>query len=126
VAGLSRVLRTRPDGQIAYWCPGCNTTHAVRIAAHGRDGWTWNGDVDRPSFHPSILTRHYQISPEGLEMIRRGERPKDRERYPGADVICHCFVRNGRIEFLNDCTHALAGQTVDMPKWTEPDTPPRS
>ena len=27
---------------------------------------------------------------------------------------CHIFIRDGRIQYLNDCTHALAGQTVDM------------
>ena len=28
---------------------------------------------------------------------------------------CHSFVREGRIEFLGDCTHAMVGQTVDLP-----------
>ena len=28
---------------------------------------------------------------------------------------CHSFVTDGRIQFLSDCTHALAGQTVDLP-----------
>jgi hypothetical protein len=33
---------------------------------------------------------------------------------------CHSFVTDGKIEFLNDSTHKLAGQTVplpDMPDW---------
>jgi hypothetical protein len=34
---------------------------------------------------------------------------------------CHSFVRNGRIEFLGDCTHALASQTVDLPDLPAPD-----
>ena len=25
------------------------------------------------------------------------------------------FVRNGQIQFLSDCTHKMAGQTVDLP-----------
>lgn len=29
------------------------------------------------------------------------------------------LVRGGRIEFLGDCTHALAGQTVDLPVWNK-------
>lgn len=33
-------------------------------------------------------------------------------------VVCHSFVTAGRIEFLPDCTHALAGQTVDLPEIT--------
>jgi hypothetical protein len=32
--------------------------------------------------------------------------------------VCHSFVTDGRIQFLGDCTHALAGQTVDLPEWT--------
>lgn len=27
------------------------------------------------------------------------------------------MTTDGRIQFLNDCTHALAGQTVDLPDW---------
>jgi hypothetical protein len=29
---------------------------------------------------------------------------------------CHSFVTDGRIQFLSDSTHALAGQTVDLPE----------
>jgi hypothetical protein len=29
-------------------------------------------------------------------------------------VVCHSFVREGQIQFLGDCTHAFAGQTVPM------------
>jgi hypothetical protein len=29
--------------------------------------------------------------------------------------VCHSFVTDGRIQFLSDCTHELAGQTVDLP-----------
>ena len=32
-------------------------------------------------------------------------------------MACHTFVTDGRIQFLGDCTHALAGQTVDLPDW---------
>lgn len=31
-------------------------------------------------------------------------------------AVCHSFVRDGRIQFLADCTHAMAGQTVDLPE----------
>lgn len=34
------------------------------------------------------------------------------EKFP--PHVCHSFVRDGRIEFLSDCTHALAGQTVEL------------
>jgi len=28
--------------------------------------------------------------------------------------ICHSFITDGKIQFLSDCTHHLAGQTVDL------------
>ncbi|MCZ4340562.1 hypothetical protein O4H52_03015 [Sphingomonadaceae bacterium G21617-S1] len=42
-----------------------------------------------------------------------GQIDEDGHRAPPA--VCHSFVRNGQIEFLSDCTHALAGQTVPLP-----------
>ena len=33
------------------------------------------------------------------------------------DDVCHSFVTDGRIQFLGDCTHKLAGQTVNIPEW---------
>ncbi len=34
----------------------------------------------------------------------------------GQSPLCHSFVRDGRIEFLGDCTHKLAGQTIELPE----------
>ena len=28
--------------------------------------------------------------------------------------VCHSFVTDGKIQFLGDCTHELAGQTVEL------------
>jgi hypothetical protein len=36
-----------------------------------------------------------------------------------AQSRCHLFVRDGRIEFLSDCHHELAGKTVEIPDWDE-------
>ena len=30
---------------------------------------------------------------------------------------CHCFVREGKIKYLNICEHDLKGQTVELPEW---------
>jgi hypothetical protein len=84
-----------------YWCPGCEGPHGVRItAAEGtaQACWTYDGNEEAPTFGPSILTRG-------------GANPK---------LVCHCYVKLGQIQFLSDCTHALAGQTVPMeegPEW---------
>jgi hypothetical protein len=29
---------------------------------------------------------------------------------------CHTFITDGTVQFLSDCSHALAGQTLDLPE----------
>ena len=43
--------------------------------------------------------------------------PKREESFDHIDTVCHSFVTDGRIQFLGDCTHSLAGQTVDLPEF---------
>lgn len=73
--------------------------------------WGWNGNVERPTFTPSVLvTGVKRLTDEQLAAWMRGE--------PLPEPVqqrCHTFVTDGRIQFLGDCTHALAGQTVDLP-----------
>ncbi len=66
----------------------------------GKPHWTFNGDFDKPTFGPSVLS-HYDMPAE--------------DGFPAVHYVCHSFVTDGRIQFLGDCTHALAGQTVDLP-----------
>jgi len=33
------------------------------------------------------------------------------------DAVAWAFVTAGRIQFLADCGHSLAGQTVEIPDW---------
>ena len=35
--------------------------------------------------------------------------------FAAAAFVCHSFVTDGRIQFLGDCTHDLAGHTVELP-----------
>ena len=90
---------TRPDGAIHWliFCPGCEMGHSFG------PGWTFNGDQVRPTFLPSLMVRMGpKCGPDGLAL-------------PGeADRRCHSFVRDGMIHFLSDCTHALAGQSVEL------------
>lgn len=67
----------------------------------GQRGWGFNGSVERPTFTPSILARFNFNNgvPHG---------------------ICHSFVREGKIEFLSDCTHESAGKTIELPEIKEP------
>jgi hypothetical protein len=36
-----------------YWCQGCNCTHTIKTKGVG--AWGWNGDVEKPTFTPSVL-----------------------------------------------------------------------
>lgn len=84
-------------GQLYFYCPGCDEPHSVSIdperAREMRDGskpcWKWNGSTESPTLEPSV-------------------------NYPGH---CHFYVRDGKIQFLSDSSHTLAGQTVDLPDW---------
>ena len=55
--------------------------------------WSWNGSVDAPTLAPSILTK-------GRD--EKGEH------------VCHSFIKNGKVEFLSDCSHEYAGRIVDL------------
>lgn len=91
---------------LAFVCPGCEAMKDGGSGLHilpvtettKKPHWKWNGDLVVPTVSPSILTR-----------------------YPRGDVmdICHSFLREGVFEFLNDCTHPLAGQKVEMPDLPE-------
>ena len=105
------------DGWFHFHCPGCNRPHTINTRTENKaPAWWWNGSGDKPTFTPSILTRYRH--PKG----HSNDNPAPAD-WAGEYVedICHSFVTEGRIEFLNDCTHALVGQTVPIPDWPWPD-----
>lgn len=77
-------------------CPGCGNAHRLRIKQGTGDSksepcWGFDDDFEKPTFTPSLLC----ASP--------GRR-------------CHSFITNGKIRFLDDCDHALAGRIVELPE----------
>lgn len=95
--------------RVHFWCPGCDKAHGVVVET--TDGWGFNGDLERPTFTPSVKVTGVQWDPTS-----EFHRPTHAVP-PGGTTVCHSYVREGRIEFLADSTHALAGQTVDLPPW---------
>lgn len=85
------------------------------MISHGCGRWTWNGDTEKPTFSPSVLVKSQKLvkDAEG-NWLGEWERDAAGNLIPS---VCHSFVTDGRIQFLSDCTHKLAGQTVDLPDW---------
>lgn len=79
--------------RIHFICPGCNQRHAISEAIH-----SFNGDFDKPTFRPSVLVTWGKLQP---------------------DWRCHSNVKDGMIQFLNDCSHELKGKTVPLPEFDE-------
>lgn len=103
--------RRGEGNHLVFWCPGCDHPHAITYDVP--NGWTWNGDTDRPTINPSVLVHPHDtlIDPdlEGDALTA----PENRTTSPR----CHSFVTDGTIQFLGDCTHTLAGRTVGLPDW---------
>jgi hypothetical protein len=85
---------------VQYWfhCPGCACDHVFLVgplaSGFGNARWNFNGDLERPTFKPSLLCDK--------------DRPASR---------CHSIVTNGKIQFQDDCWHSLKRQTVELPDW---------
>ncbi len=98
---LSPILKKYNDYTLAVMCPGCKQRHLVWIAHPDNPNphicWDWNKDIIKPTFNPSLKVEYPWWD---------GEK--------NIDVVCHSFIRDGLIQFLNDCTHELSGKTVPL------------
>ena len=110
---VSPILRQADGNRLFFWCPGCRSLHGVSVEPGPGPRWGWNGDVEKPTFAPSLLitTGHFvqgfrQGSPCWCSVAGAGYRC----------LTCHSVVRDGKIEFLRDSTHELSGQVVDIPE----------
>lgn len=81
--------------RLAMPCPMSDRVLPVIIKGDRKNTpcWTWNGDTEKPSLKPSILSR--------IETSKSLE-------------ICHSFVTDGKVQFLGDCTHEFASQTLEL------------
>lgn len=87
-------------GGYMFWCPGCKEHHGFRTRSPDGKGpvWTFDGNLEAPTFSPSLL-------------CFRTDRDTGKRK-----TLCHLFLKAGKLQFLNDCPHELAGQTVDLPE----------
>ena len=111
------ILEDPEDERRTFICPGCKEQHSVRVKGNRGPVWGYNWNDEAPTFTPSLLVRWVSI-PDKLEEDEDGKLVTQADgRVKGAkDEVCHSFIREGKIQFLNDCTHKLAGQTVELPE----------
>lgn len=139
---------------VGVWCPGCEMMHHFTIEVFNNferspgsppPTWQWDGNLESPTFSPSLLCyssahrcepkKHYvpcedyDNCEEKTHMILnddwRANGPKEygHQTPHTADPVwgnCHSFLRNGVWEFLGDSAHKLAGQNVPLtplPDW---------
>ncbi|MGT2460060.1 DUF6527 family protein [Cupriavidus basilensis] len=123
MSALSKVLRDSEGNGLTFWCPGCDMAHRIQHGAGDGPRWGWNGDVERPTFTPSVLTWWDEPAaagnPDELRAQLERRRADPNYQIPYVKKTCHSFVTDGRIQFLGDCTHALAGQTVPLAEFPE-------
>lgn len=83
------------DAMYYIHCPGCYQYHYIRVKPGPDPGpvWDFNNDTEKPTFGPSIK-------------IIWGD--------SDGNKCCHFFIREGRIEYCDDCTHQYNGQTLEL------------
>lgn len=103
-----------PETSLRFWCPGCEENHVVPVT--GKKAWEWNKSHDKPTLRPSVLvTSGHHIKDRGTKDCWCTYKAKHPESpVPFRCQRCHTFVTDGKIQFLKDCSHALAGQTIPM------------
>ena len=88
----------------SFDCPGCKQDHTVYVRhnpaiKHEHYVWSFNGNLERPTFCPSLLVEWEEW---------------DEEKKATTQGVCHSFICNGIIEFLNDCTPGLRNKFVEL------------
>jgi hypothetical protein len=92
---LKEVSSEHVQGLYMVLCPGCKTHHQIHTRNKNGPNWSFNGDMVKPTFSPSLLVK-WSWGEEKTEHV------------------CHSFIRDGVWQFLGDCTHDLKGQNVPM------------
>ena len=101
----------RTESGLSHWCPGCGEMHNIPSS------WTFNGDLNRPTFSPSV-----KITGKQTVKDARGEWTGEWVRGPDGKAIddcCHYILTDGMLNFCGDSVHALKGQRVPLPELPE-------
>jgi len=109
---MTKVKEIQP-GVYTFRCPGCKDVHQIYTGSTLL--WSFNGDINKPTFNPSVLVRGGHYAPqftEGCWCDYNRENPDEPSSF--TCYCCHFYIKEGNIEFLSDCSHALAGKTMEL------------
>lgn len=108
---LSPILLQINSYTLSFYCPGCKMMHNVYLKhpENKQASWDWNMCVKEPTFSPSLLINGTaRITDEERDILMAGGEIEPRP------YTCHFFIRNGKLEYLGDCSHDLKGKTLAM------------
>jgi Family of unknown function (DUF6527) len=128
-------VRTDAGNLVGYgfYCPGCDHGHVFYTAPVDRSvarkasafvpapgaqappkpsepsTWEFNGDLDKPTFKPSLLNTCVTESSRSTMTEGLSEpHPDPKQRR------CHLVLTDGVIHYCGDCTHDLKGQSIPL------------
>jgi hypothetical protein len=81
-------------GRYVFYCPGCQVNHIFNTnPSNNLPVHQLKGSLIKPTVRASILSKG-----------------SIKNNIP----FCHSFISKGKITFLKDCSHSLAGKTVAL------------
>lgn len=88
---LTDKLRLVTNGVFRHWCPGCLKVHDIEIFNENNSRWTFNGNIDYPTFRPSV------------KIIIDNQ------------MVCHYNLVEGIVHYFGDSNHSLAWKSIHLP-----------
>lgn len=90
----------------------------IKGTREGTGNWTWNGDIEKPTLKPSVLTSagHFApgFKPEEHSCWCTYNKARPDQAPAFTCYRCHVWVNDGNVQFLDDTTHELRNQTVPL------------
>ncbi len=99
-------VKIEENGNIVFRCPACEHLHVLDKR------WDFNGDINSPTFKPSILVRTGIYVPDND--WKKHVAVEDWQTYQETSVQCHSYVTNGLIKFEPDSSHSMKGETIEL------------
>lgn len=93
----------KQKGVFYFFCPGCKEYHSLHTIQPNNNGTTF------------VITGTLQ-SPTVTPMIGRIIEKFNKSKHANNPAhVCNSRITDGKIRYLENCSHALAGRIVDLP-----------